>query len=137
MKPLLRLLPWLFLVFAFGCASVDSRVQKHQAAFNAWPADVQEKVRAGKVEVGFTQEMVRVALGEPDRLISRTTDRGVSEGWVYFDKGPKFSFGLGVGSARGHSAVGGGVTVGDDWRDEEVLRVLFDAGRVSAIERRR
>ncbi len=126
-----------FVVLAASCASVDSRVQKHQAAFNSWPADVQEKVRAGKVEVGFTKEMVRVALGEPDRLISRTTEHGVAEGWVYFDKGPKFSLGLGLGTARGHSAVGGGVTVGDDWRDEEKLRVIFEGGRVSAIETRR
>lgn len=137
MKIVVCLLTLSVLMVASGCANVDSRVQKHQAAFNSWPADVQGKVRAGKVEVGFTQEMVRVALGEPDRMISRTTDHGVAEGWVYFDKGPKFSFGVGVGSARGHSAFGGGVTVGDEWRDDEKLRVIFEGGRVSAIETRR
>jgi hypothetical protein len=125
------------LALAASCASVDSRVQDHQAAFESWPADVQDKVRAGQVDVGFTQEMVTVALGKPDRITSRTSDRGVEEGWVYMDKGPKFSIGLGLGSSRGSSAFGGGVTVGDDWRDEEVLRVMFQGGKVSAIERRR
>lgn len=128
---------WVVLLVAAGCTSVDSRVQDHQAAFAAWPAEVQTKVRAGKVEVGFTQEMVSVALGKPDRVMSRTSDRGVEEGWVYMDKGPRFSFGLGVGSAHGSSAFGGGVTVGDDWRDEEALRVMFLGGKVSAIERRK
>lgn len=137
MKNPLPLLGLAVAMFLTSCASVESRVQKHQAAFDSWPADVREKVREGKVEVGFTPEMVRVALGDPDRLFSRTTDRGVAEGWVYFDKGPKFSVGLGLGTARGNSAFGGGVTVGDDWRDEEKLRVIFDQGRVSAIEMRR
>lgn len=137
MKTIVALLALASLTLAAGCASVDSRVREHQAAFDAWPADVQEKVRAGKVEVGFTQEMVRVAMGQPDRVMSRTTDRGVAEGWVYMDKSPKFSLGLGLGTARGSSAFGGGVTVGDDWRDEEALRVIFEAGLVSAIETRR
>ncbi|ACB77470.1 hypothetical protein [Opitutus terrae] len=132
---------WLFLasllLFGAGCATPDSRIQKQQAAFDSWPADVQQKVRAGKVDVGFTPDMVRVALGEPDRVMSRTTDRGQAEGWVYMDKGPKFSFGLGMGTMRGSSAYAGGVTLGDDWRDEEVLRVIFEGGKVSAIETRK
>lgn len=137
MKTLVLLLTLSLLMLAASCATVDSRVQDNQAAFDSWPADVQEKVRAGKVDVGFTQEMVRVALGEPDRVMSRTTDRGVAEGWVYMDKSPKFSLGLGLGTVRGSSAFGGGVTMGDDWRDEEVLRVIFEGGRVSALETRK
>lgn len=121
-----------------GCATVESRIGKHQTAFNSWPADVQQKVRAGKVDIGFTREMVTVALGAPDRLSSRTTAQGVSDVWIYFDKGPKFSLGIGMGSAGRHSAVGGGVVVGDDgWRDEEVMRVIFVGDRVTAIETRK
>lgn len=120
-----------------GCASVDSRVKDHQTAFSSWPADVQEKIRAGKVELGFTHEMVEVSLGKPNRLASRTTDRGQADVWIYFDKGPRFSIGLGLGSARGSTAVGGGVTVGDNFRDDEAMRVVFEGGRVSAIETRK
>ena len=123
---------------AAGCSTVDSRVKKHEAAFNTWPADVQEKVRAGQVEVGFTEEMVRVALGDPARTVSRTTAQGQADVWIYADKSPKFSIGLGVGGMRGNTGVGGGVTVGDNmWRDDEAMRVIFEGGRVSAIERRR
>ncbi|MDB6092944.1 MAG: hypothetical protein JWM32_506 [Verrucomicrobia bacterium] len=126
------------LGFVAGCASPSSRIEKKQSAFNTWPADVQEKVRAGKIEVGFNQEMVAVALGQPDRTATRTTAQGTAEVWIYFDRGPKFSIGLGVGSSSRHSAYGGGVVVGDNgFRDDEFMRVIFNAGRVVAIEMRR
>lgn len=137
MKSFALLIVASLLLLAASCASTESRVRQNQAAFESWPPEVQEKVRAGKVDVGFTPEMVRVAMGEPDRVMSRTTDRGVAEGWVYMDKGPKFSLGLGLGTMRGSSGFGGGVTMGDDWRDEEVLRVIFEGGTVSAIETRK
>ena len=125
-------------LFAAGCSTPDSRVQKNQAAFDAWPPALQQKVREGKVDLGFDEQMVRVALGEPDRRVSRTTANGQADVWVYFDKGPKFSFGVGMGSMRGNTGVGGGVTVGDSgWRDEEAFRVVFEGGRVSAIETRK
>lgn len=120
-----------------GCASVDSRVKDHESAFNSWPADVQQKVRAGKVEMGFSREMVEVALGKPDRVATRTTDHGQAEVWIFADKGPRFSIGLGVGSARGSSAVGGGVTVGEGFRNDEAMRVIFENDRVTAIETRK
>jgi hypothetical protein len=127
------------LAFAAGCASTPaSRIEKQKAAFDSWPADVQQKVSAGQVAVGFTPEMVRVALGEPDRVSTRTTEKGQGEVWSYTDRRPRLSFGLGVGTARGGSAYGGGVSVGNDrWRDDEALRVIFASGQVSAIETRK
>ena len=137
MKTILLLTVLLASLLAAGCASPDSRAKKHQAAFDTWPADVQQKVRDGQVEVGFTQEMVLVSLGDPERTMSRTTANGQADVWIYADKSPKFSFGVGMGSMRGSTGVGGGVTVGDNWRDEEAMRVIFEGGRVSAIERRK
>ena len=134
--PLISVIAIVLLVAA-GCASVESRIQDNEAAFNTWPADVQEKVRAGKVEMGFTPEMVEVALGKPDRTSSRTTERGQADVWVYHDKSPRFSIGLGLGSGRGSTGFGGGVTVGDDFRDEENMRVIFEGDRVAAIEVRK
>ena len=120
-----------------GCSTVGSRVKDHQSSFQTWPADVQEKVRAGKIEMGYSMEMVEVALGKPERVASRTTSTGQSDVWIYADKGPKFSIGLGLGSARGSTAMGGGVTVGDGFRNDEAMRVIFEGGRVTAIETRK
>lgn len=138
MKTLLFVLGLAVSILATGCSTVDSRAKKHEAAFNSWPRDVQEKVKAGQVDVGFTQEMVLVALGDPARTVTRTTANGEALVWIYADKSPKFSIGLGMGSMRGSTGVGGGVTVGDSgWRDQEAMRVIFEGGRVTAIERRK
>jgi outer membrane protein assembly factor BamE (lipoprotein component of BamABCDE complex) len=125
------------LLIAAACSTPDSRVKKNETAFQSWPPAVQENVRAGRIDVGYNQQMVRVALGEPDRLASRTTAHGTADVWIYFDKGPKFSLGLGFGSMHGSTGVGGGLTVGDDWRDQEILRVIFEGGLVTAVERRK
>jgi hypothetical protein len=137
MRTIRPLLGAFLLVLAASCATPESRVQKNQAVFNTWPADVQQKVRAGKIELGFTPAMVRVALGEPARVTTRTTGEGVAEGWIYADKSPTFSVGLGFGSARGSSAFAGGVAVGDTFRDNEAFRVIFRDGRVVATETRK
>lgn len=132
-----------FLVFLCallaGCVGTPSdRIQKNEVAFSTWPPDVQAKVRAGQVEVDFTADMVRVALGAPERMVMRTTQEGTSEVWIYADTRPRISFGVGVGVGGRGSAYGGGVMVGDDgFRDRERMRVIITNGRVSAIELRR
>ncbi len=96
---------------------------------------VQEKVQAGKVDLGFTQEQARMALGNPDRTYTRTTNDGTSEVWAYQDRSPRFGFGLGVGSGGGSSSYGGGVAMSTGGnRDDDALRVVFEGGRVSALE---
>jgi hypothetical protein len=137
-KILLCLAAGAALVLAAGCSTVESRIKSHQTSFDTWPAEIRDRVRAGRVAVGFTAEMVQVALGQPDRAFARTTERGSSEVWVFLDSGPKFSIGIGVGGYNGSTAYGGGVTLVDDgFRDNEVLRVILEGGRVVAIEARR
>jgi hypothetical protein len=142
MKSKLSLI-WLGVVaIAFsGCASVDSRIAKNRAAFNTWPPAVQDKVVVGQIDIGFTADQVRVALGEPDRVWTRTTADGTSQVWSYRDRGPRFSFGVGVGmgsfGGRGGSFGGIGVGTGTGYQDDEKMGVVLDAsGRVSSIETR-
>jgi hypothetical protein len=130
------LLPSLaFTLIAMGCSTVQSRIAKHRTAFEDWPAAVQEKVRAGQIDLGFTPEQVRVALGEPARTFTRTKSEGTTDVWAYRARPPRFSVGVGLGTSRGSTAYGGGVNVGGgDNRDEDALRVVFAGGRVSTIE---
>lgn len=140
MKSSLR--PILFSVLAAvlftGCQSLDSRISKNQAQFDTWPAEVQQKIRAGRVDIGFTPEQVRVALGEPDRKYSRTTESGSSEVWAYFGGRSGFSLGLGVSNGYRGGAYGAGVgydttTYG---ADDERVRVIFEKGAVASVEAR-
>jgi hypothetical protein len=124
-----------------GCSTVDSRIAKNREAFNSWPSAVQSKVVQGQVDVGFTPDQVRVALGEPDRVFTRTTADGTSEIWGYRDRGPKFSFGVGVGMGsfgrHGGSFGGVGINTGGGYLDDEKMGIVFDRnGRVSSIETR-
>jgi len=124
-----------------GCSTVDSRIAKNRDAFTTWPPAVQDKVVVGQIDIGFTPEQVRVALGEPDRVFTRTTGDGTSQVWSYREKGPRFGFGVGVGMGsfghRGGSFGGVSMGTGGGYQDDEKLGVVFDAsGRVSSIEAR-
>ena len=123
------------LVLLTACSTVDSRIKKDQAAFDALPAETQKKIREGRVEIGFTPQMVTMALGAPERRYTRSTESGTAEVWAYRDKGPTFGFGIGVGGGGGSTAVGGGVGVSTGGnREDDKLRVVIAGGKVTAIE---
>ncbi len=77
------------LLLAGGCASPAARIKRNPELFNSFPQEVQAKVREGKVETGFTEDMVYMALGRPARVYSRTRavgDNGetkTTEVWSY------------------------------------------------------
>jgi hypothetical protein len=73
-----------------GCVSTpDRRISRSPALFESFPPEVQERVRAGEVEIGFTPEMVALALGEPDRRLTRRTAEEDRVIWIY--QGRSFS----------------------------------------------
>lgn len=130
------------LLVAGGCSTVDSRIAKNRDLFNSWPSAVQEKIVVGQIDLGFTPDQVRVALGEPDRVFTRTTVDGTSEVWSYRDRGPRIGFGVGLGMGgfgSRHGTFGGvGIGTGGGYLDDERLGIVFDpAGRVAAIETRK
>ena len=138
MRPLSVLVALALLSLLAACSSSpESRIADHRGAFAAYPAAVQAKIRAGQVEVGFTTEMVGLALGDPARKFTRQTAAGDTEIWVYHDDGPRFSLGIGVGSGGRHSSMGGGLAMSAGGYDpDEKIRVEFRDGRVSAIDAR-
>jgi hypothetical protein len=83
--PLLTLLAcagWLA-----GCMTPESRIRRHPEIIARLPPAQLELIRQGQVAPGFDMEMVRLALGEPDRVTMRETavartDAG-TEVWGY------------------------------------------------------
>lgn len=121
-----------------ACSSPDSRIDSNRAAFDKFPSEVQVKIREGKVDVGFTPEMVLMALGEPARKVTRKTESGDLEVWMYADNKPQISFGLGFGSSGRSSGMGVGVSTSTGgYQDDEKIRVEFRAGRVESVEYRK
>ncbi|KXU36852.1 hypothetical protein AXK11_03425 [Cephaloticoccus primus] len=134
------------LIFS-GCATLESRISKNQEAFDSWPVEVREKVRAGQVDLGFTQPQVLVALGKPTRMYTHKTESGEAEIWAYSGKSSKWpmvSVGFGLGRSSGgwgrgtHTSGGIGVSTGNYGRGavDEALRVIFENGSVVAVEAR-
>ena len=126
------------LLLITSCATTpQARIEKNRAAFDSFPADVQEKVRAGRVDLGFTPLMVALALGEPDRVLNRSSAAGQEEVWVYRRTSSGFGFGFGLGGGGGHMGYGGGVSMSTapDY-DEDAMRVVFRDGKVTAVEKR-
>lgn len=127
-----------------ACASPQSRIKRHQAAFDSYPPGVQEKIRAGQADVGFTREQVEMALGAPERTYTRKTAAAAQEVWSYGlgSRGPRFGFGLGMGSGRGRGGFGGGVGVATGFgaesrgADGASMRIVFQDGVVFSVEKR-
>src|SRR3954471_23420824 len=113
----------------------ETRIAKNPAIFDTYPPQVRQKIRAGEVDIGFTPDMVRLALGEPSRVFRRQTQDGATELWIYQDNGPRFSLGIGVGTFGRHSATSLGVSSSTGGYDpEEKMHVEFRDGRVTAVE---
>ena len=121
-------------LFMAGCSTTQSRANRSRE-FASWPPAVQTTVLAGHIDIGFTTEQVRVALGEPDYAYARTSADGTSEVWGYRDHGPRFGFGVGIGSFHGGTAMGTGISVASGGHADEKVRVVFDrTGRVATVE---
>jgi hypothetical protein len=77
----------LFICILIGCVSAqqirDGRIRDNQEMFNTFSPDIQDKVRLGQIDLGFTQDMVYLAWGGPDRIYMRTTKDGDATVWSY------------------------------------------------------
>ena len=87
MKTSFQFVLWLSLAVAIGffsgCTTPETRIRQNPELFASLPSEQQEMIRRGQVAVGFSAEMVRLALGEPDRFSTRTDQDGASEVWHY------------------------------------------------------
>lgn len=120
-----------------ACGSPDARIKRNQGVFDALPPAEQALIREGKVGIGFTPDMVRLAVGDPDQRWIRTDAAGDTEIWSYtsydsYDGAPLF---------RGeyHRYAGGfpiytGASFFRDARAREYFKVSFKDGRVTTIE---
>jgi hypothetical protein len=124
-----------------SCSTPERRIKNNQTAFDTYPREIQDSIRAGRVDVGFTPEQTLMALGKPDRTYSRKTATVAQEVWAY-GRGPSgrpgIGFGLGM-SSGGSSVYGGGISVGTGDRgyyEDERVRVVFEAGKVVSVESR-
>lgn len=66
-----------------GCQSPEQRIKQNPELFASFAPEVQDSVRAGKIDVGYSKDMVYIALGKPNRQYTRKTADGTTEVWSY------------------------------------------------------
>ena len=134
-----------FALFCAGCnlfkPPVERRIEKSQAVFDTFPPGVKENLRRGQVEVGYDEEMTRIALGHPDRTYLRKTLAGETLLWVYFDEGVRsrshwIDVDLPMFNPQGHRVLRRerlDLDI-DDYQEFTKTRVEFDDGKIIAVE---
>jgi hypothetical protein len=75
----------LGLVLAAGCSTPETRIQKNPDTFARLTPAQQDLIKKGQVGLGFDETMVRLALGEPDRIRTRVSAEGTTVVWIYAD----------------------------------------------------
>lgn len=138
MKTFTSIAAGLALAFLAGCSTPEARINQNPEVFSKLSAGDQQLIREGKVAVGFTQEMVKLALGDPDKIYTRTDANGVNEAWSY----TTYETDAGVMLYRGYyhrywcdPFYYPYYTSYGSRRDREYLKVVFTEGRVSLIEK--
>jgi LPS sulfotransferase NodH len=66
-----------------GCSTVNSRVHEKAAVFNTLDPNTQSKISHGEIDLGFTPDMVYMALGNPDIRRQAVSTTGQTETWIY------------------------------------------------------
>ena len=124
-----------------GCATPEKRIQQNQEVFDAFPVAAQARIRGGQIDLGFTPDMVRIALGAPHRQTLRRSAEGETEIWLYFDSTRRYDRqrvdidGLSVSGPGGLRSVGGSAWINVEQNREYVrTRVEFRNGVVAVIE---
>jgi len=130
-----RLILAAALLWLAGCATTpESRIGRNPEAFAKLTPAQQALVKAGEVAVGFDEEMVRLAVGEPNRKWIRTDASGSGEVWSYTTwgdaGGPPYP-----GWYRGfYGPMPGYYPDYRERHEREYLRVVFKGGKVTAVE---
>jgi hypothetical protein len=120
-----------------ACATPDTRIERDPATYARLSPEDQAKVKAGNVGVGFDEASVKLALGEPDRVIERESTDGNGKVWVYYAPVPGFATPFGCSGFYPYSRWYNAAYVCSPGYTEyiENARVTFKDGKVVAVER--
>lgn len=111
-----------------GCASTKSSQMspQDQALFNAYSPQERYLIRSGKIDIGFDQDQVRMAWGEPDNVRSSTNASGTALVWEYHELEPNYRAISGAGATINRGFDAGVGVVGNPVKPTLRKHVYFD-----------
>lgn len=132
------------LLFAAGCQTVDDRIKEKPDVYAKLDSATQDKIKQGIIDLGFTPDMVYLALGKPDEQRETISAEGRSEVWVYNTYYSRYDGTQFTGyyrrvyydpAIRGYRVFYSPAYV-ETYRPEkeERIRVVFKDGKTSTIE---
>lgn len=71
------------LLFLSGCQTVESRIKEKPEVFAQLDVATQDKIKQGIIDLGFTEDMVYLALGAPDQKRESVSANGHTVAWIY------------------------------------------------------
>jgi hypothetical protein len=124
-------------IWLAGCSTPATRIKANPEAFARLTAEQQTLVKAGQVALGFDFDAVKLALGDPDRVTTRTDADGQTVVWRYltYEADGRMLFTGYYHTARGWWG-GAAYPYYLDYPNRRVrdrFSVQFKSGRVSAI----
>ncbi len=132
------------LLFAAGCQTVETRIKENPELFASLDAATQAKIKQGIVDLGYTEDMVYLAIGAPDLKRESRSAAGVQTVWIYNTYFERYDGTRFVGynrrvyydpflkTYRVHYLP----VYADTYRPEveERIRVVFESGKVTVVE---
>ena len=83
LRPLASLIGLVAPLFFSGCNTAAVRVLTNYETFSKLDPKVRANILRGRVEIGYTPEMVRLALGRPNYASSAAAVKGGYNVWSY------------------------------------------------------
>lgn len=130
-----------------GCNTFEKRAEEKSETFDALSTSTQKRLERGKINVGDTQDMVYIALGNPDETREVADADGEHQVWIYKSYWQQYEGTAWVGwrriivpSANGRGYVVFHEPVARDLyrtRVDEVIRVSFRRGVVNSVEQQK
>jgi hypothetical protein len=147
MKTMLSVLAASLLLALTGCNTLNHRIHEKAAVYYALDAATQDQIRQGQVGIGYTPDMVYIALGEPTRRVSHLASDGSHDTWIYKSYYEEYA-GTAFAGYHRYAVPGrlpGRYTVYTEpvytdlyrQRSQEYLRISFKDGKVASIDQTR
>ena len=132
------------LGFLTGCQTVDSRIKEKPDVFAQLDPATKDKVKQGIIELGYSEDVVYLALGTPDQKRESVSATGKSITWIYNTYYNRYDGGFYAGYHRSvyfdpylrayrmyYRPVFADTYIQEK---EERIRVVFKDGKVTVIE---
>ena len=66
-----------------GCQSIDNRIKEKPEVFAQVDKATQDKIKQGIIDLGYSEDMVYLALGAPDQKREAISAAGRTVTWIY------------------------------------------------------